>query len=254
MVVRPDWGGGNTLGRTAPALRAPRPSTSRVTNPRPISRAPKPYAQPIPVGPTNPVWTPSPTVYNSPYYSAPAPVQGGGQSWGNAQAAAGSGFNGSSVGATGGGTAQSAAVAVEKPKPQISEADWLSGDVEYQNEIKGYDDTLKDFLARITTQETDFKNDYGVAVKGFNRNKDRGLLGIGEDFTSRGLANSGMFADARTKANTQYKEQETGMKTAKTRGLADFTNQKSDKQRSTDTQKGNARRSSLARMAQKQEF
>jgi hypothetical protein len=136
----------------------------------------------------------------------------------------------------------------------MSDADWLAGDTEYQNEIKGYDDTLKDFLARITTQETDFKGDYDTALRGFGRNRAKAELGLGEDYTARGLANSGMFGQATREQYAQFEDQKKGMTTAKDRGLADFQNQRSDKERATGTQKGNARRASLARMAQKQEF
>jgi hypothetical protein len=63
-----------------------------------------------------------------------------------------------------------------------------------------------------------------------------------------------MFVQSRREQGAQFDDQKKGMTTAKDRALTDFKNQRSDKQRSTDTQKGNARRASLARMAQKQEF
>lgn len=194
--------------------------------------------------------TPSSYIAPIPNYAPPQPQAPANTNWGGGGIASGGGGGGmANPGASGAGAAPS----TPAPKP-MSEGDWLAGDTEYQNELTGYDNTLKDYLARILTQEEDFKTDFGTAMKGFGRNRDRSLLGLGEDFTSRGLANSGMFADSQQKANTQFEEQENGLELSKTRGLADFGTQRSDKKRSTETQKGNARRSSLARMAQKEQF
>lgn len=219
---------------------APPPSIARPPAQTYQPRTPSSYIAPIP----NYV----------PQYSPPAPgyAPPANTNWGGGGSTAGFGGGGNAManpGASGAGSAPS----TPAPKP-MSESDWLAGDTEYQNELTGYDNTLKDFLARIATQENDFTTDFGTAMKGFGRNRDRSMLNLGEDFTSRGLANSGMFADSRTKANAQFEDQENGLELSKTRGLADFGTQRSDKKRSTETQKGNARRSSLARMAQKEQF
>lgn len=141
-----------------------------------------------------------------------------------------------------------------KAAPVMSESDWLAGDSEYQNQLSQFDSSLQDFLGRLATQKSDFTNDYNTAMTGFGRNKDQGMLNLGEDFTSRGLANSGLFNDQRNKTETMFQGQENAMKTSKTRAEADFTNQESDKRKSTDQARGNARLSSLGRMSMKQMF
>ncbi len=156
-------------------------------------------------------------------------------------------------GPTGGGMGGDAPAAPQS-KPVMSEGDWLAGDGEYQDQMTEYDNTLKDFLARLTTQESDFDTDFGVAQQGFQKNKERGLLGIGEDFTSRGLANSGMFAQAQNEGQEAFKAQENGLNTSKTRAKADFGTQRQDKQRATDQARGNAKKGSLGRMAMDQAF
>jgi hypothetical protein len=180
---------------------------------------------------------------NNPYNTGPigrAPVASGG--------------GGIAGGFTGGGGGGGFPQPEPQSRPVLSESDWLAGDVDYQNQLKEYDDTLKDFLARLATQESDFKTDYETAKVGFNRNRDRGLLSLGEDYTSRGLANSGLFANAQNEQQAAYKDQETGLDRANTRGLADFANQRRDKERSTEQAKGNAKLSSLGRMSQNQMF
>lgn len=155
----------------------------------------------------------------------------------------------------GGGSSIASAPAPEpQAKPVMTEADWLAGDSQYQDQMTEYDNTLKDFLARLATQESDFDTDFGVAQKGFARNKEQGLLGLGEDFTSRGLANSGMFVNAQNESKARYQDQENGLNTSRTRAKADFGNQRTDKQKATDQAKGNAKKDSLGRMSMDQAF
>lgn len=139
-------------------------------------------------------------------------------------------------------------------KPVISESDWLAGDGEYQNQLSQFDSSLQDFLGRLATQKTDFTNDYNTAMAGFGRNKEQGMQNLGEDFTSRGLANSGLFADSRNKTETMFKNQENAMTTARDRANSDFQNQENDKRKATEQAKGNAKLSSLGRMSMKQMF
>ena len=145
-----------------------------------------------------------------------------------------------------------------QPEPQaqpvMSEGDWLSGDGEYQNQMTEYDNSLKDFLARLTTQQNDFTADYNTAARGLGQNRERGLQQVGEDFTSRGLANSGLFNHSRDEAVQQFDQQKSGLDSAKSRALSDFGNQRTDKTKATNQAKGNARLASLGRMSMNQQF
>lgn len=158
------------------------------------------------------------------------------------------------VGAPSSGGYGGAPIPEPQAAPVMSEGDWLAGDGEYQNQMGEFDSTLKDFLTRLTTQENDFTTDYNTAKTGLGRNKERGMLNLGEDFTSRGLANSGMFNDERETVGQNFKDQETGLDNAKSRAFADFGNQRNDKTAATDQAKGNAKRSSLGRMSMAQQF
>jgi len=188
---------------------------------------------------------------SNPYRSAPIPVSapsyGGGMQQQLATPSFGIGTPDS--GSYGGGGAPAA-----QSRPVMSEGDWLSGDGEYQNQMNEFGATLTDFLARLTRQKDEFTQDYDVASKGLERNAAQGLQGVGEDFTSRGLANSGLFANARKEAETGFQNQRDGMNTAKSRAFSDFDTQKRDKEASTEQARGNAKRSSLSRMAMQQAF
>ena len=186
-----------------------------------------------------------PVANYSPVYSPPAANYGGQQQIASPSFGIGAPTSGSYGG--GGSPAPQSA-------PVMSEGDWLAGDSEYQNQMNEFGSTLTDFLARLTRQKDEFTQDYDVASKGLERNASAGLLGLGEDFTSRGLANSGLFANSRKEAETGFQNQRDGMNTAKSRAMTDFDTQQRDKEASTEQARGNAKRSSLSRMAMNQSF
>jgi len=205
--------------------------------------APKAIAKPITASPSAQLTYAKPTISTySPNtgYTAPvgnSPYSGGVGAWKAAPA-----------------NIPAPAPAVPQSKPVISEADWLAGDGEYQAQVGQFDGSLKDFLDRLATQKTDFTNDYNTAVTGLGRNREKAELGLGEDFTSRGLANSGMFQAGRKDMGQAFETQENGLKTAKGRAEADFSFQESDKRKATDQAKGNAKLASLGRMSMNQQF
>lgn len=139
-------------------------------------------------------------------------------------------------------------------RPVISEGDWLKGDSTYQNQLSEYGSTLNDFLARLATQKNDFEADYKTSKDGLGRNQEQGMLSVGEDFTSRGMANSGLFQDARAKTESNYGRQGQALDTARTRAIGDFTNQETDKRQASRKAQENAKSASLGRMAQDQMF
>lgn len=154
---------------------------------------------------------------------------------------------------TGGGMGGSPAPAPQT-RPVMSKGDWLSGDSTYQNQMSEYGSSLNDFLSRLTTQQNDFQADYDVSKQGLARNQASGMQALGEDFTSRGMANSGLFDKAGQEAEANYGRQGSALDTARTRALSDFGNQRKDKEASTEKAKQNARSASLGRMASDQMF
>ena len=164
----------------------------------------------------------------------------------------GGGMAGGSVG--GGSSYGGAPAPAPSPRPIISEGDWLNSDSNYQDQTNQLNSALSDFLARLTKQRDNFKEDYNTSLAGLQRNQDRGMLNLGEDFTSRGLANSGLFAQARGQAEQGYTDQRNSANRAFERGNADFTTQEQDKRSSTTQALNNARSQSLARLAAQQAF
>lgn len=149
---------------------------------------------------------------------------------------------------TGGGIGGAPAPAPQT-NPIMGPEDWLKGDSTYQNQLSEYGSSLKDFLDRLATQQSDFQADYDTSKDGLARNTENGMQALGEDFTNRGMANSGLFIKAGDDTRANYKRQGTALDTARDRALSDFGNQRKDKQASTKKANENARSASLARMA-----
>ena len=131
---------------------------------------------------------------------------------------------------------------------------WLAGDSTFQGQQNDYNSQLTQFLSRLQQQKDDYNTDFQTAQNAFNRNKDQNLLALGEDWTSRGMANSGLFNQARDLANTNYTAQQNGMDTANKRALSNFDQQGNDRKSEIAQAIENARQNSLSRMAANQMF
>lgn len=187
-------------------------------------------------------YTPAPVQrIESPYVPQQYPVYNGGGGGGGYAAAPQSNY-------------AAAPTPAPQPKPVMTSAQWKAGDTTLVSQNSELDNNYKDFLARLNTQRGDFTRDFDVAKKGFDRNEASGLLSMGEDFTSRGLANSGLFANANQEATANYQNQRDSMDNSRTRALADFTNQDQEKKKATELARKNNESASLARMAAQQSF
>lgn len=239
VFVQGDWGGsgptfkGRNRGKKPKYNSVTASPTATVDFSRPsISSSPPPAPAPAPVyQPYVPPAPPAP----APVYNPPAPSGG---------------FNGGGGNGGGGGGGYNPPPA----PPPISKKDWLAGDDVFQGQKKDYAKELADFLSRLTVKEKEFRADYETAMEGLNRNAESGLEALGQDFTNRGLAYSGMFADANEEAEGGYQRQRKNMKTSKDRSLADFDSQRDDKKRSINLAEKNARLNALDRMAMDQMF
>ena len=175
--------------------------------------------------------------YNPPYQGPAIPV---GAAPGGANAPSG-GFGG-------------APAPAPAPRPVMSDADWLNSDSTYNDQKNQLNSALTDFLARLTKQRDNFSADYKTSLAGLQRNQDQAGLNLGEDFTSRGLANSGLFGQARNQLNQNFSDQRTAAGNAFSRGMGDFTTQEQDKRSSTNQALNNAKSQSLSRLAASQAF
>lgn len=134
------------------------------------------------------------------------------------------------------------------PKPP-TEAEWLAGDTAYQDQTSEYEKALQDFVARIAEREGEIKQDADLAIQANQRNQTQGLNSNAEDFASRGMINSGLFADSAEQLSDRYNEARGSIETNRGRQIGALADERETYQRENELGRNNARRQALQRMA-----
>lgn len=189
-----------------------------------------PPAAPSPAAPTNWAPRPAPTIPRQQY----SPVN-------NSPAIGGGGGGGGPV--------------TEPAKPAPSPADiskMAEVDSTFMDQKSAIANALKKYILDSDRQKGNLERDAGVATDGIERNRTVGLTGLSEDFSARGLGNSGMFRDQLDKADGQYDKQTAGI----TNSLKDSKNDLAFRRSKYEAENGEngtniqaARREAYARLA-----
>lgn len=128
---------------------------------------------------------------------------------------------------------------------------YLGGDTTYQQQLRGFGKSLADFLAAQKLQNSKITQDYAAAQRAMNQQKVGDLKDIENDFASRGLLSSGLYAGAVGDYNTDFLQKLGQLTTQEKRSLADLLTQKTNfiSQQKLDQQK--AREGAINRRAAK---
>lgn len=160
-------------------------------------------------------------------------------------------FSGSNLSAQSSQFSSNSAPVIKTPPPPKppSEKEWLAGDSAYQDQISEYEKALQDFVARIAERESEIKQDADLAIKANQRNQTLGLNSNAEDFASRGMINSGLFADSAEKLSDRYNEARGSIETNRGRQIGAMADERETYKRENELGRNNARRQALQRMA-----
>lgn len=133
--------------------------------------------------------------------------------------------------------------------PSINQ--YLGMDTGYQQQVRQFQNALANYLASEKQQRGKINEDYGSATQALNTQKGLDLQNIQDDYGSRGLLTSGLFADANSKYNTDFLQKLAELTKNQRRGLSDLSSGEADfrKQQSLETQR--AREQAIARRASK---
>lgn len=121
-------------------------------------------------------------------------------------------------------------VALDPAAPPPSEEDWLTGDTTYQDQQA---QLRRDFAAYQSTQQLDSSNydqSYQGQLRDMTKNQQDDTVGLNDDFASRGLTNSGLYAKAQADLGNKYDTQRAGVESAKTQYLSQLQQQLADYQ------------------------
>jgi hypothetical protein len=92
--------------------------------------------------------------------------------------------------------------------------------------------------------------DYRLANQGLGRNRELGLTNVAEDFASRGMANSGLYANSFQKAIEGYNRQKQGLDSATSNQISDLSTKRANFETDNTANIQAARRDAIGRMMQ----
>lgn len=173
---------------------------------------------------------------------------GGSSSGGGSSSRRSSGGGGGSSFSGGGGGGTSSAPAVPAT-PSINS--YLGTDATYQQSLSGGKRTLKDYLADIGRRRGEATTQYNQTTSNMGQDRLQQLDDIRQEYASRGLINSGLFADAQGKFQKQYTDQLNSLGQQQTGLLSDLLSQQNNYQREYDLAVQQAKQEALARRAAK---
>lgn len=128
---------------------------------------------------------------------------------------------------------------------------YLGGDTTYQQQLQGFGKSLADFLAAQKLQNSKITQDYASAQRAMNQQKVTDLKDIENDFASRGLLSSGLYAGAVGDYNTDFLDKLGQLTTQEKRSIADLLTQKTNFTSQQNLDKQKAREDAINRRAAK---
>lgn len=85
--------------------------------------------------------------------------------------------------------------------------EWLAGDVNYQSGFSGLQNALQKYRLQNEAAQGNVKGTYQTAISRMGEERTKALQSMKDDFASRGLLDSGMYAQANSDYDTSYNQQ-----------------------------------------------
>ena len=161
-----------------------------------------------------------------------------------------SGSRRSSSGGGGRSVPSGGSIARATPQPP-SLAAYLGTESVYQNALRGGKRNLADFLSDLTRRRGEATTQYNQTVGSMDRDRTQQLEDLKNEFASRGLIQSGLYADQVGQFNQKFTDQANALKQQQTALLADLLNQQNNYTRENQNALDQARQDAILRRAQK---
>lgn len=138
---------------------------------------------------------------------------------------------------------------VKPPPPSINA--YLAGDSTYQGQLSQFHNALAQFLAQEKTNKSRITTDYNTANKALNDQRSLDLKNIQDDYASRGLLTSGLFAGANSDYQKNFLQQIAELTKNRDQSLADLITGQTQFQNQQTADQEAARQEAIRRRAQK---
>lgn len=178
------------------------------------------------------------------YKSAPRRTSGGSSS------SRGGGSSSSSRGGGYGGGGGGGFNPPSGPKaPSINS--YLGTDSVYQQGLRGNQRTLADYISELGRRKGEAGTQYTQTRGSMERDRDQQLESLRNEFASRGLIQSGLYAEEQGNFQKKFTEQMTALEQQQASLLADLLSQEKNYRRENDLANEQARQEALLRRASK---
>lgn len=136
------------------------------------------------------------------------------------------------------------------PKPP-SLKEFLAGDSIYQQAKRGGQRTLQDFLSELERQRTMGETEYSDLFSNLERDRELQMERLRNEFASRGLIHSGIYAGEQGEFQEQFLEARNQLERQRANFFADLEAQRLNMQREHELAMEAARQEAIARRAQR---
>lgn len=130
------------------------------------------------------------------------------------------------VGSTSKGTIAPSVPAPTKSPMTLDQ--WLAGDTAFQGQKTAYQKALADYAAQDAAERGKYENEYTASLGKLGVEKEQGQQALNDDYASRGLMQSGLYADALNDYQNNFATRQADLERARQAYLADLTTDKSN--------------------------
>jgi len=138
---------------------------------------------------------------------------------------------------------------VSPPPRAPSVPAYLSGDDVYQQALRGGKRSLKDFLSDLTRRRGEAGTNFTQTTETLERDRGLQLERLKDEFASRGLLHSGLYAEEQGRFQQDFQTQLAQLTQANKQLLADLLSQETNFRREQQLAMEIARQEALARRA-----
>lgn len=127
---------------------------------------------------------------------------------------------------------------------------YLAGDTTYQSQVNQLNLERQNYVDQYRQQRQDARQDYRTTLGRLNEAGEETQDRLSEDFASRGLFRSSMYADSAVDASDNLLEQQQDLTRDRGRVESDLMNSKNDFVRTVRNTRQNARQEAIRRRAE----
>lgn len=107
--------------------------------------------------------------------------------------------------------------------PPVSVEDFLAKDTAFRSQQSAYQKALADYAAQMQAEQGKYNGEFSAQTKQLGLDRTEGVTNLRDDYASRGLVNSGVFADALGDLNTKFDTSAADLERAKQAYMDDLT-------------------------------